>query len=528
MPPYGLRLTSEPASPTSELHPSAALSHMSTSRSYVFESTAATLKRRASPSFEDVRAESSRKRLKDDSQDTRTGGNDNAKQAGTATVDGEALADELEQELQCACCSALVYRPVIVIPCQHFFCGSCVVMWIRNGGTNCPACRGLSSVVTPSRALQTMVDVLLHHAPDRARPANERIQADEIYRTGVSLRIPSPRQASPEPNIQPRNVNYVQPCPHCAPGNQYGWVCPQPIADPETDPDHAWHTDEGTPPGHAYCGNCENILALTAPTTTKCDFCQVSFCGIGIPTRCLAIPVHMQHPHGLSDIGDLIQCGEIYDCFHSNTVEVDIMLDYLTAQRLTPKHIYREIVAYLQAQPRQFAPLIERDLFQDMHSVAGGVDPGPDAPRSRICRLCATEVFLWGLPDWWVRERKKGFLEEYVIRRPDCPYGSECDRQKDHGHAKEYNHIIAPRDIPTASSSTLAGSAGMSSTSARPAPLYLPLGSSSSSRSALPPFLPPVPPYEAEADLALLSQLSAAASAPASSQDFRDEVDAML
>lgn len=50
-----------------------------------------------------------------------------------------------------------------------------------------------------------------------------------------------------------------------------------------------------------------------------------------------------QHPQGLSDLADLIQCGEVYDCFDNNTVEVDIMLDYLTAQRLTPRHIYREV-----------------------------------------------------------------------------------------------------------------------------------------------------------------------------------------
>lgn len=161
----------------------------------------------------------------------------------------------------------------------------------------------------------------------------------------------------------------------------------------------------------------------------------------------------MQHPHGLSDISDLIQCREVYDCFDSNTVEVDILLDYLTAQRLTPRHIYREvrlliavfcsgslpahlalqIVAHIQTQPRQFAPLIELDLFQDIHNVAGGIDPGLNAIRSRICRLCSAEVFLWGLRDWWVRERRKGFLEEYVTRRPDCAEGSGCARQKDHG-----------------------------------------------------------------------------------------------
>ena len=91
------------------------------------------------------------------------------------------------------------------------------------------------------------------------------------------------------------------------------------------------------------------------------------------------------------------------------------------------------------------------------------------------------------------------------------------------------NHIIVPHDASAASSSGAgaAGPASIPSTSMRPAPLYLPMASSSGGHS-LPPFLPPVPPYEAEADHALLSQFSAATSAHASSQDFRDEVDAML
>jgi hypothetical protein len=115
----------------------------------------------------------------------------------------------------------------------------------------------------------------------------------------------------------------------------------------------------GNPPGHAFCGNwyvyvttilavsymshSENLLALRAPSTTKCDFCQVSFCGIGIQGRCLAAPLLSQHPHNMSDVGDLIQSSEVYGCFDNNTVEVEIMLDYLTAQELTPRHIYREV-----------------------------------------------------------------------------------------------------------------------------------------------------------------------------------------
>lgn len=36
------------------------------------------------------------------------------------------IADELSQELHCGCCAELAYRPVLVMPCQHFFCGRSV------------------------------------------------------------------------------------------------------------------------------------------------------------------------------------------------------------------------------------------------------------------------------------------------------------------------------------------------------------------------------------------------------------------
>lgn len=45
----------------------------------------------------------------------------------------------------------------------------------------------------------------------------------------------------------------------------------------------------------------------------------------------------------MSDIGDLIQSPDVYECFEGNTVEVEIMFDYITAQGLSPRHIYREV-----------------------------------------------------------------------------------------------------------------------------------------------------------------------------------------
>ncbi|KAF8914897.1 hypothetical protein CPB85DRAFT_1218554 [Mucidula mucida] len=342
-----------------------------------------------------------------------------------AAVDGVAFTEELAEELQCGCCSELVYRPVVVNPCQHFFCGSCCVLWIRNGGSNCPACRGNSTSVTPSRPLQAIVNVLLRAVPSKMRAERERAQADAIYPKDVAMRIPPPREPSPPPNLNPSD--FARPCPHCTPGNAFGYVCPQPIADPTTDVEHAWPLDDGAPPGHLNCGNWQSLLAINAPNTTRCDFCHVSFCGINVPGRCLAINLMSQYPQGLADLSDLIQSSDIYDCFNSNTIEVDLLFDYLTSRQLTPRHIYREIVIHIQSQPLKFQPLIDQDIFADSNQVAPGVDPDPSAERRRICRMCATEVLFYGLKDWWVRVRS---LDP---SRKDCPEGGSCTRQKDLG-----------------------------------------------------------------------------------------------
>ncbi len=71
--------------------------------------------------------------------------------------------------------------------------------------------------------------------------------------------------------------------------------------------------------------------------------CQVYFCGIGVQHRCVAVRLASAHPQGMSDISDLIQSTEVYECFDGNAVEVDIMLDYLGTQHISPRHIYGDV-----------------------------------------------------------------------------------------------------------------------------------------------------------------------------------------
>ena len=85
-------------------------------------SSSTTLKRRASSSFEGA-DDNSRKRLKEDDECIQVKSIVDDPICSLGYLDGHKLADEMAEELQCGCCSELLYKPVLVIPCQHFFCG---------------------------------------------------------------------------------------------------------------------------------------------------------------------------------------------------------------------------------------------------------------------------------------------------------------------------------------------------------------------------------------------------------------------
>lgn len=51
----------------------------------------------------------------------------------------------------------------------------------------------------------------------------------------MDAQIPPPREPSPEPTL-PRNTDFALPCPHCIPGNPFGWTCV--TYAPRSDPFH--------------------------------------------------------------------------------------------------------------------------------------------------------------------------------------------------------------------------------------------------------------------------------------------------
>jgi hypothetical protein len=77
----------------------------------------------------------------------------------------------------------------IISPSRHVRLLLTTLVLSQNGGTNCPACRSISTNVSPSRVLQVMIDVLLRADPSRARTDREKQQADEVYKPGSSFRV---------------------------------------------------------------------------------------------------------------------------------------------------------------------------------------------------------------------------------------------------------------------------------------------------------------------------------------------------
>ena len=154
------------------------------------------------------------------------------------------------------------------------------------------------------------------------------------------LQVPTPRPRSPELAPPQDNDAYYRPCPHCNSTNDFNWVCPRPIIDPSVDISRASLLTGGPPTGHAVCGSCEHLHAIGAPSTSRCDFCRKTFCGLVSPQRCHARRVREAKPALLEGLGDLIITPEAYHCFGVNAVEWEYLVDYLRDQGIGPRHIY--------------------------------------------------------------------------------------------------------------------------------------------------------------------------------------------
>ncbi|KAG9017041.1 hypothetical protein FRB90_001979 [Tulasnella sp. 427] len=281
----------------------------------------------------------------------------------------------------------------------------------------------------------------------------------------MNISIPPPKPANQDNVLitqsrghDPPPDNLARPCPHCLPNNEFGWRCPRPLADPTTDAEHAWNLDNGTPPGHAWCGSCDELHPLGAPSTTKCSVCETSFCGLSIPHLCVANGMSSAHlPVAVSNLTGMIQSLDVYDAFNGNTTEVELLFDWLREDGRGPRGILLSMIEKVRQSTGGFQALIDQGVFSHQPNDDAASDapipvlPPPPAPAAavneasapvpeaeaepqpqpqldgnatdaapapappppppppsftRICRECCHELFFHRLYDWWAEERQ--------------------------------------------------------------------------------------------------------------------------
>ncbi|KAL2819799.1 hypothetical protein BJX63DRAFT_381760 [Aspergillus granulosus] len=115
----------------------------------------------------------------------------------TDPATGPGLGD-LEKELTCSICTDLLFQPLTLLDCLHTFCGSCLKEWFHTQGSRrpsssstprytCPSCRANVRETRPNATVTTLLDMVLAANPERAKPADERVEIAQRYKHGESV-----------------------------------------------------------------------------------------------------------------------------------------------------------------------------------------------------------------------------------------------------------------------------------------------------------------------------------------------------
>lgn len=124
------------------------------------------------------------------------------------------ILSSMEAQLTCAICTDILYQPVQLHDCEHYFCGWCAREWLRHHLT-CPACRMTPTRAGPSRIIDNMLEAFLEEHADLA-PSEQRRADHASYTPGEDLLGPLSGRSSGSNNpatglsSQPRQVPSIR------------------------------------------------------------------------------------------------------------------------------------------------------------------------------------------------------------------------------------------------------------------------------------------------------------------------------
>lgn len=338
----------------------------------------------------------------------------------------DAHDDPLKANLTCGICSEIFYKPVSCLPCLHNFCAPCYSQWMKQSNT-CPQCRQPVTEIRRNHAFVSLVESYLEQHPNRKHTEEEIKELEERNTIREeSLRIKGRHRNSDDeydddttgsedsdddlPIASRRGGMYVFPpqCRECrAPNSIDGFRC-------------------AAGQVHVRCSGCFEMMPdrPTCGRPQKCLLCNQHFCdqywGCRAPNNQGALRALNTHRMAAIPPG----------CFGGNTVEREILLNYMNAKGLTVQNVFDTVCSKIESGE------YKTNNVPTMHQVQH---------NHLCCNTCAMLIFAVLLYNYRLSIPKDQLPPE-VTSRANCWYGKECRTQKHNvQHCRKLNHICEQR-----------------------------------------------------------------------------------
>ena len=98
------------------------------------------------------------------------------------------VKNAMNAEAKCAICLDYIYNCVVVMPCLHNFCASCISDWIEDS-ESCPQCRGEFTELRKNTSLNNIIEAYMKENPALKRPIEEYKEMDgrDVIRNGYQI-----------------------------------------------------------------------------------------------------------------------------------------------------------------------------------------------------------------------------------------------------------------------------------------------------------------------------------------------------
>lgn len=333
--------------------------------------------------------------------------------------------------MTCTICLHLFVDPVVFTDCMHLACGACAVKLFDHSGA-CHQCRQPVRAIHDSHSMAAMTEAYCQLNPHHGRDVMEVTGLRLIYKPGQAITIKQDVAEAAEAGAvessseEPERPLSTSGCRCCNPGNEFGFLCPEPILDDD---------DNTTFPGHSRCVDCNVHLPLIPEYSSDCCAVCTRFTCHELGMRCnntslSSVPFSVQHlkhvrfPKKL-DIGIL----DVIPVRH----EREVLIKYAQDHSIGTQVLFETILRFRQGRGLQRASWqgIGRHPFQ----------PYIVKEDDMVCYACARSLVSGNLVDWW----QSAHRTLVSAHRPSCQFGISCPQALvDEHHAQAYNHMCSP------------------------------------------------------------------------------------